>query len=229
MADAGLGQVSRSSGYSVSTSFDGRVLRGVLDAAATGSDPVQKARIFEAAGGALGTIHKDTGFPVVNTDGSEEAQSLQASMRRVIDSDTTGVVRELNVNDRTGGALSTYMKQTLSQEGGADQVGADGGHDGVDVVGTPGLGDVVRAVVVGDDARPVVAGAAGDGVADADAAADPRHQDGAPRQGQGVAAGRADRSGGAAGTAGAAPPRAGARCRSRSPPRSGTRSGTTHC
>ena len=92
----------------------------------------------------------------------------------------------------------------VDEPGGADQVGADGVHDGVDVVGAPGLGGVVRAVVVGDDARPVVGGAAGDGVADAHAAADSRHQDGAPRQGQGVAAGRADRSGGAAGTAGAA-------------------------
>ena len=62
----------------------------------------------------------------------------------------------------------------------------------------------MRAVVVGDDARPVVGGAAGDGVADADAAADSRHQDGAPRQGQGVAADGADRTGGGAGTSGAA-------------------------
>ena len=92
----------------------------------------------------------------------------------------------------------------VDEPGGADQVGADGGHDGVDVVGAPGLGGVVRAVVVGDDARPVVAGAAGDGVADADAAADSRHQDGAPRQGQGVAADGADRSGGAGGAAGVA-------------------------
>ena len=59
----------------------------------------------------------------------------------------------------------------------------------------------MRAVVVGDDARPVVGGAAGDGVADADAAADSRHQDGAPRQGQGVASGGTARTGGAAGAA----------------------------
>lgn len=92
----------------------------------------------------------------------------------------------------------------VDEPGGADQVGADGVHDGIDVVGAPGLGGVVRAVVVGDDARPVVGGAAGDGVADADAAADSRHQNDAPRQGQRVAAGRADRPCGAAGTAGAA-------------------------
>ena len=91
----------------------------------------------------------------------------------------------------------------VDEPGGADQVGADGVHDGVDVVGAPGLGGVVRAVVVGDDARPVVGGAAGDGVADADAAADPGDQDGAPRQGQGVAAGGADRSGDATGATGA--------------------------
>ena len=83
----------------------------------------------------------------------------------------------------------------VDEPGRADQVAADGVHDGVDVVGAPGLGGVMRAVVVGDDARPVVGGAAGDGVADADAAADPGDQDGAPRQGQRVAAGRADRNG----------------------------------
>ena len=92
----------------------------------------------------------------------------------------------------------------VDEPGGADQVGADGVHDGVDVVGAPGLGGVVRAVVVGDDARPVVGGAAGDGVADADAAADPGDQDRTPRQGQRVAAGGADRSGDATGATGAA-------------------------
>lgn len=105
---------------------------------------------------------------------------------------------------RAGSPGGGQVGRDVDESGRADQVGADGVHDGVDVVGTPGLGGVVRAVVVGDDARPVVGGAAGDGVADAHAAADSRHQDGAPRQGQGVAAGRADRSGGAAGTAGAA-------------------------
>ena len=76
----------------------------------------------------------------------------------------------------------------VDEAGRADQVGADGGHDGLDVVGALGLGGIVRAVVVGNDARPVVGGTAGDGVADADAAADAGNQHRAAGQGERVAA-----------------------------------------
>ena len=80
----------------------------------------------------------------------------------------------------------------VDELGRADQVGADGVHDGLDVVGSPRLGDVMRAIVVGDDARPVVGGAAGDGVADADATADAGDEHRAARQGQTIAASGAD-------------------------------------
>ena len=50
----------------------------------------------------------------------------------------------------------------------------------------------MRAIVVGDDARPVVGGAASNGVADADAAADTGDEHRPARQGQQVAASGAD-------------------------------------
>ena len=76
----------------------------------------------------------------------------------------------------------------VDELGRTDQVGADGVHDGLEVIGSPRLGDVMRAVVVGDDARPVVGGAAGNGVADADATADAGDEHRPARQGQPVAA-----------------------------------------
>lgn len=132
VATAGLGQVNRTTsglgGGHLSVSQDARVLTGVLDAAATGRDPAQKARAFEVGAGALETIEKSTspianGIGVSNLDADAQAQAVQGGLTRILDSDTTGVIRRLETADRTGGALSAYMTQTLSQEGGQAKVG----------------------------------------------------------------------------------------------------------
>ncbi|MBX7483497.1 hypothetical protein [Qipengyuania qiaonensis] len=123
VATAGAGQVNFYSRAGVSISLSPDRLTDFLDAAATASSAEQKGRAFEAGATTLNAIGQDTGFGVINPELGTTSEAIQASLTRILDADTNGVLRYLETADRTGGALSAYTTQTLSQDGGQEQIG----------------------------------------------------------------------------------------------------------
>ncbi|MBB5696845.1 hypothetical protein [Sphingomonas yantingensis] len=111
----GIDQTSHYSQGGVVTGFDTARFRGVMDAAASISNPDLKARVFDAGATELRTIRDTPGISLgVNSiDRGEALGDVRDSLTKLIDSDTTGVVHELETNSETraGSALSAYTQQ----------------------------------------------------------------------------------------------------------------------
>lgn len=107
----GIDETVHFSGASVSSSFDPARYEGVMRAAATMSDPDLKAQIFDAGADALRTVRDADDFPAISLN-DDDLASMTQSLTALIDSDTTGVVRELTYNSATqdGSALATYAQ-----------------------------------------------------------------------------------------------------------------------
>lgn len=112
----GIDQRVNYSGSSVSIGYDVARYEGVMNAAASISNPDMKARIFDAGTDALRTVRDDSGFNVFAYRRDETLQAMTASMGRLIDSDTTGVVRELTYNTETqdGSDLAAYAQVMIA-------------------------------------------------------------------------------------------------------------------
>lgn len=98
--------------------YDTSRIGGLMNAAASTDDPKLKAEMFAAGADALRPV-RDTGnilggLTVIGKSAAEQA--ITNGMTRLIDSDTTGVVRSLAYGETTfdGRALSTYAKQMLN-------------------------------------------------------------------------------------------------------------------
>lgn len=92
--------------------------RGVLDAAATIGDADLKARLFDAGADTLRSV-RDTNsiFGGLTVMGKDKAlDDLTGGLTRVLDSDVTGVTRELAYNQETadGSDMAAYAKQMLN-------------------------------------------------------------------------------------------------------------------
>lgn len=111
--------MSPAGGGTVTSSFDAGAADGILRAAATSGDADLKARMFDAAGVALksvrDTAHVGPGFVSLGRD--DALKSVSDGMTALIDSDTTGVVRELAYNQNTdeGTSLAVYSAAMIER------------------------------------------------------------------------------------------------------------------
>lgn len=107
----GIDETVRVSGSSVTSSFDTARYEDVLRAAGTMNDADLKARIFDAAAKPLRTVRDADDFPAISLN-DEDLQGMSAALTSLIESDTTGIVRELTYNTETqdGSALATYSQ-----------------------------------------------------------------------------------------------------------------------
>jgi hypothetical protein len=112
----GIDQHTYMSGTSISTSFDGARFEGVMRAAATMGNADLKATVFDAGAEQLRTV-RDAGSILTPSFGDDEAlEGMAGAMGTILDSDTTGVMRELSVNTATmdGSALATYAQVMIA-------------------------------------------------------------------------------------------------------------------
>lgn len=98
---------------SVSGSYKADNLVGVLDAVATSNDAAVKARVFAQGGRVLGEVAGSNSLLAPNVTAGDEAAKIRQSLQGILDSDVTGVVGQLETNDRYGAALTNYVKETL--------------------------------------------------------------------------------------------------------------------
>lgn len=110
-------------GASVTNTYDPKTLTGLIDAAATAGDPAVKARVFAAGGREVSEIAGSSSLFNPNPTADKSAQSVADSLTRVMQSDTTGVTRQLEVNDRSGIGLAGYTQQELRTEAGQKTLG----------------------------------------------------------------------------------------------------------
>lgn len=100
--------------------------RGVLDAAASIGDADLKARIFDAGADTMRSVRDSNGvFGGLTVIGKDAAlRDVAGGLTRILDSDTTGVMRELTYNRATldGSDMAAYAKQML-QSGGEVKLG----------------------------------------------------------------------------------------------------------
>lgn len=108
----------------ITESHNAETLAGVLDAVATSNDAELKARVFTEGGKVLGDVAASDTVLSPNVTADEEVGRIRDSLQRILDSDTVGVVRSLETNDRYGGALTSYVKETLAKgEAGEKAIG----------------------------------------------------------------------------------------------------------
>lgn len=89
----------------------------LMDAAATISDPDLKAKIFDAGADTLRDVRNTSGFagqPVI-VGKDETMKTMAEGLTKIIDSDTTGVIRELAYNKETidGSDMATYSRALM--------------------------------------------------------------------------------------------------------------------
>ena len=102
-------------GAVVTTRHDPAQLRQLLDATAQAGSVQNKARLFEAASVALKDINDSDTLLSPNLSAKDASASVAAGMTRIMDSDTRGVVNQLNTEDASGKALTGYLKQLISE------------------------------------------------------------------------------------------------------------------
>jgi hypothetical protein len=84
------------------TTADPAPLVDLLDAAARSNDPAMKARVFEAGARQLDAI-----------GGHGPTEEVRQQLTEILESDPSGVIDHLETNDRTGEAISVYVKFML--------------------------------------------------------------------------------------------------------------------
>lgn len=131
-------------GAATTVSYDTSKLAAINNAAASGSDPAQKARVFEADAKALKDINGSNTLFTPDPTAKDEAHHVADAMTGLLKSDTTGVVNALNNADESGHAATTYAKEMISEGRTSDvgniiarlQQGNDLSHNPIDFVNT---------------------------------------------------------------------------------------------
>ncbi len=110
----GIDESARYSQGGAVISFDTAGFRGVMDAASSIADPDLKARIFDAGATQLRTIRDTPSISIgaQSIDRDTALAEVRDGLTKLIDSDTTGVVRELTYNQDTanGSSLAAYTQ-----------------------------------------------------------------------------------------------------------------------
>ncbi len=122
----GVDETVTYSGASVTSSYNVEGYKNIMAAAASTGDPDLKAQIVNAGAESLRTVRDADDFPAISLN-DDALKTMSGALAGVIDSDTTGVVRELayNGDTRDGSALAAYsqvMIETGQTEKLADQM-----------------------------------------------------------------------------------------------------------
>jgi len=99
-----------------SVTTNAQPLADILSAAATSTDPAVKARMFEAGTKALGQINDTNSFLNPNPGAADDVKRVTHGLTDILNSDTTGVVRALKLDQPGGSALTSYMKEVISED-----------------------------------------------------------------------------------------------------------------
>ncbi len=115
---ASIDETVNYSSHAVTASMDGKVAGQILASASQISNPDLKARIFDAGAETLNHINEDFGFPVVAIGDTDAANTLANGLTHLLDTDTTGIMRELAYNQSTmdGTGFSAYAKHLLNTD-----------------------------------------------------------------------------------------------------------------
>lgn len=111
---------------SMTISWNSRNFEALMDAAASTTNADLKARLFDAAGTQLQSVDGTrVGVGSTPVGRRETLAAMTDAMTRLLDSDTTGVVRELTYNRDSldGTALAAYAKQMLQSTAGTNRLG----------------------------------------------------------------------------------------------------------
>lgn len=87
----------------------------MLDAAATSNDPAVKARVFDAATKAIGDIRGSDTLLSPNPGAGDSAKVVADGLTGLMNSDTRGIVNQLNSNDIGGHALTNYLQEVIKE------------------------------------------------------------------------------------------------------------------
>lgn len=115
---ASIDETVNYSSHAVTASLDGKVAGQILASASQISNPDLKARIFDAGAETLNHINEDFGFPVVAIGDTDAANTLANGLTQLLDTDTTGIMRELAYNQESmdGAGISAYAKHLLNND-----------------------------------------------------------------------------------------------------------------
>jgi hypothetical protein len=95
---------------------DARLTDQILSAAATGSDPTMKAKVFEAGAKAIGDIKDTDQLLTPNVGAKDDVKRVTDGLTQILNSDTTGVTHVLKLDQPSGKALTGYLKEVISAD-----------------------------------------------------------------------------------------------------------------
>lgn len=98
----------------VYTTFDPSPLVDMLNAVSNSSNPELKANVFQAASLELKRIEEAGGLFVPAVGKEDASKQVRDAMTGLLNSDTTGIVRELEHNFRNGDGITAYVKSMLN-------------------------------------------------------------------------------------------------------------------
>lgn len=98
----------------IASTFDTKGYENVMKAAASMGDADLKAHIINAGAESLRTVRDADDYPALSLN-DDALKGMTKAIAGVIDSDTTGVVRELayNSDTRDGSAMATYAQEMI--------------------------------------------------------------------------------------------------------------------
>jgi hypothetical protein len=99
-----------------SVTTNAQPLADILSAAATSTDPAIKARVFEAGSKGIGQINDTNSILSPNLDAAADVKRVTQGLTDILNSDPTGVVRALKLDQPGGTSLTSYMKEVISQD-----------------------------------------------------------------------------------------------------------------
>jgi hypothetical protein len=117
--EVGLGRTYVAGYNYASTSVEPSATVGIINGAATLDDPALQARVFEIGSQQLGILRDETINPLGGIDAP--ASQVTDALTNLLDSDATGIVRELETSFRDGKGLTAYLTEQLEHGGEAGQ------------------------------------------------------------------------------------------------------------
>jgi hypothetical protein len=94
-----------------SVSYDPQQLEKLLEVAKGSADPAVKARVFAAVSEGLDQVRADTGFPVSSVGADKVAQSLQGKLTRLMQTDASGITKQLNAAKGINASTQEWLNQ----------------------------------------------------------------------------------------------------------------------
>lgn len=109
--DPGVVTTSFSYAPATSVSYDPQELEKLLEVAKGSADPAIKARVFAAVSEGLDQVRANTGFPVSSVGADKVAQSLQGKLTRLMQTDASGITKQLNAAKGINASTQEWLNQ----------------------------------------------------------------------------------------------------------------------